>query len=458
MQFYGRENELSALSHECKALTFGSRLAVVTGRRRVGKTTLLLKAAEESALPVLYFFVQRKYTEQELAQSWIAEIRTLFGLTEEDGPAKNKLSSVIRFVLKLTQTRPSVLIIDECQEIDRVNSAFWSELQEIWDREKKSSHLALWMSGSVASAIRHIFGDTSEPLFGRQDLSLTLRAFEPFLLTQIFTACNKNSSTQDLLMLYAVTGGIARYVETLVDNTDLTKQGMLDYIFSIRGEFLRNDGATVLANEFRVESPIYYRILRALAQGKTRWSELADLCEGKVISPYVERLEKQYDLISRHSPIFSTSTRGLRYRLKDPYFRFWFRFTEPATAQALAERQNWNLLIALFEDSWENFSDLTLEDWFRESYLTSDNWTQADSWWDKKGENEIDLVAVNSHTKTLEIAEVKRNRKKYNPNLLSHKITLFNNACAPLIEGYKIPSPKCLSLDDMLKITKKTGG
>lgn len=122
MQFYGRENELSALSHECKALTFGSRLAVVTGRRRVGKTTLLLKAAEESALPVLYFFVQRKYTEQELAQSWIAEIRTLFGLTEEDGPAKNKLSSVIRFVLKLTQTRPSVLIIDECQEIDRVNS------------------------------------------------------------------------------------------------------------------------------------------------------------------------------------------------------------------------------------------------------------------------------------------------------------------------------------------------
>ena len=80
MKFYGRENELSALKSECKALDVGSRLAVVTGRRRIGKTTLLLKAAEESALPVLYFFVQRKYTEEELAQSWISQIRTLFCL------------------------------------------------------------------------------------------------------------------------------------------------------------------------------------------------------------------------------------------------------------------------------------------------------------------------------------------------------------------------------------------
>ena len=172
----------------------------------------------------------------------------------------------------------------------------------------------------------------------------------------------------------------------------------------------------------------------------------------------VERLEKQYNLISRHNPMFSSSARGLRYRLKDPYFRFWFQFTEPATAQALAERQNWNLLIALFENSWENFSGLTLEDWFRESYLASGDWTQVGSWWDKKGENEIDLVAVNSLTKTLEIAEVKRNREKYNPNLLAHKITLFNNASTPLIGGYKILSPRCLSLNDMLNITKKTGG
>ena len=110
------------------------------------------------------------------------------------------------------------------------------------------------MSGSVASAIRHIFSDTSEPLFGRQDLSLTLHAFNPLLLTKIFTAHCKKKDAENLLMLYAVTGGVARYVETLVDNTDLTKAGQLDFIFSTLGEFMRNDGVTVLANEFRVES------------------------------------------------------------------------------------------------------------------------------------------------------------------------------------------------------------
>ena len=68
MKFYGRTNELETLRLEVAKLNSGSRLTVVTGRRRVGKTTLILKACEQSAIPYLYFFVQRKYSEAELAQ------------------------------------------------------------------------------------------------------------------------------------------------------------------------------------------------------------------------------------------------------------------------------------------------------------------------------------------------------------------------------------------------------
>ncbi len=451
MKFYGRENELAALAAETRQIAGGSRLAVVTGRRRIGKTTLLLRAAEASGLPYLYFFVQRKYAEEELAQAWMNEIRSHFDLADDEGPAKLKLSAVLRFLMKLTAARPAVLIIDECQEIDRIHPAFWSELQEIWDREKAASHLALWMSGSIAAALRHIFDDASEPLFGRQDLSLTVRPFTPALLTTIFRDYAPHGAPDDILALYAVTGGVARYVETLADSTDLTRDGLMDFLFSASGEFLRNDGSTVLANEFRVESPIYYQLLQAVAEGKTRWSELTDVCDGKPIGPYLNRLEQQYGLLKPLAPMFSTSAKGLRYRLSDAYFRFWFRFIEPASARALAERQSWPMLKSLCSAVWDQFTGLALEDWYRESAWASGRWTNVGQWWDRKGENEIDLITVNSLEKTIEIAEIKRNPQKIRREILETKAAAFVNACGKSLKGYRLLPVKGLSLEDLLK-------
>ena len=449
MKFYGRENELAALKSELLQIKSRSRLGVVTGRRRIGKTTLLLKAAEESGLPTLYFFVQRKYSEAELAHACLDQVRELFHLTEDEGPARLKLSAVIRFIMKITADRPTILILDECQEIDRIQPAFWSELQEIWDTGKNTSHLALWMSGSVAAAIRHIFDDASEPLFGRQDLSLTIRPFTPALLTDIFRDHNPVGTPDDLLTLYAVTGGVARYVETLADSTPLTRDDMLSFVFSSRGEFLRSDGATVLANEFRVESPLYYRLLQAVADGKTRWAELTDIADGKPIGPYLERLEKQYGLLKRTAPLFSDSARGIRYHLADAYFRFWFRFVEPAGARALAERQNWALLKTLCLSSWDQFTGLALEDWFRESYWASGKWTDVGQWWDRKGENEIDLIAVNSLSKTIEIAEIKRNPQKIRREILELKAQAFLTANGKHLKNYRLNPVRGLSLADL---------
>ncbi len=451
MKFYGRENELAALAAETRHIARGSRLTVVTGRRRIGKTTLLLRAAEASGLPCLYFFVQRTYAEAALAQTWLEDIRLHFGLAPDEGPARLTLSAVIRFLMKLTAARPAVLIIDECQEIDRIQPAFWSELQEVWDREKSASHLALWMSGSIAAALRHIFDDASEPLFGRQDLALTLRPFSPALLKTLFRDLAPHGAPDDLLALYAVTGGVARYVETLADSTDLTRDGVLDFIFSVSGEFLRSDGATVLANEFRVESPLYQRLLQAVAEGKTRWAELTDVCDGKPIGPYLSRLEQQYGLLKTVAPMFSASAKGLRYRLADAYFRFWFRFVEPAAARSLAERQNWPVLKALCSASWDQFTGLALEDWFRESAWTSGRWTEVGEWWDRKGENEIDLVAINTFDKTIEISEVKRNPQKIRLEILDAKAQAFLTACGKSLKGCRLLPVRGLSLEDLLK-------
>ncbi|MBQ5766610.1 MAG: AAA family ATPase, partial [Burkholderiaceae bacterium] len=134
-----------------------SRMLVVTGRRRVGKTSLLLHTCQQDSVPCLYFFVTKYALEEQLAQRWLTEIGDKLQLKYL--PPLKRLIDVLEFVLDYSKQQRLNVIIDECQEIDRFRPAFWSELQRLWDLEKEGSQTLLALSGSIASAMRHIFED-----------------------------------------------------------------------------------------------------------------------------------------------------------------------------------------------------------------------------------------------------------------------------------------------------------
>ena len=425
MKFYGRKEELTALRKEICKLNIGSRLAVITGRRRVGKTTLILKACQDSGLPYVYFYVQRKYSEEELAKEWLFQIRSALQLSEDDGPARLKLSSIIRYVMQKSMTQPMILVIDECQELDFINESFWSELQQVWDLNKNNSKLFLVMSGSIVSALRHIFGSISEPLYGRTDLTLTVQPFAPNLIKEIFFDINSEGKSEDLLSVYTLTGGVARYIEILTTGTTLETNSMLDFVFSPSGSSYRADGDIVLANEFRIESGVYYALLRAIASGATKWSELQNAIGGQ-IGPYLNRLENQYGLIKRIYPLGTKSGgKNVRYSIADEYFRFWFRYIDTPIMKSLEQSQQWEMMRKLCEKDFVSLTGRCLENWFRLKYLQSGQWTEVGTWWDKRGGNAIDLVAVNALEKQLEFAEIKRQSQKINMTLLSQKVDVF---------------------------------
>ena len=165
MKFYGRTEELETLSDQLPLLENESRLVVVTGRRRIGKTTLITKFAKESSLASLYFFIQRGYSEDDLVKSCLAQIKRELNL-KGFLPGISKLSELVEFCMQLSKTTPLILVFDECQELDYVAPKFWSELQNVWDKNKNESRLLLIMSGSIISAIKHIFSDANEPLYG----------------------------------------------------------------------------------------------------------------------------------------------------------------------------------------------------------------------------------------------------------------------------------------------------
>jgi len=63
--------------------------------------------------------------------------------------------------------------------------------------------------------------------------------------------------------------------------------------------------------------------------------------------------------------------------------------------------------------------------------------TLVGNYWDRKGLNEIDMIALNDIDKTAVVAEIKRQRKKFSPTELAEKV--FSHSDRFVNGGYVIP-------------------
>lgn len=162
MRFYDRENEIEYLQKVWSQAEDAARFTVLTGRRRIGKTSLVLKAYQGT--PMLYFFVARK-SESDLCEAYLTEIERVLGM-----PLMGRVGSfaeVFECLMKLSTQQRFTLFIDEFQEFYRVNKSVFSEMQRIWDLYEKDSHINLVVCGSVFSMMQKIFRNKKEPLYGR---------------------------------------------------------------------------------------------------------------------------------------------------------------------------------------------------------------------------------------------------------------------------------------------------
>lgn len=425
MKFYGREEEMESLRWQLQRAqeTRTARMAVVTGRRRIGKTTLIRKAFENSAIPFLYCFVTSHTREEEMAGLLVAQAAQRLGLRYP--PAITKVADAIGWLLEISRTKPLVLVLDECQQLDRW-PAFWSELQRAWDLGKGGAQALFILSGSVQTAIERIFGAQNEPLFGRADQMMVVRPFGTKLIGQIFEdAAPADPAPCDLLLFYAVTGGVARYVELLVDADAVTQEKLLAFLFSERGTALQKEGDTLLANEFRLSAPLYRTILRRLAAGRSKRTELQNGVETD-ISPYLARLENLYGLVARVQPFEEpVEKRKTRYRVSDPYLRFWLRFLSGDDIESQIELQQWQELISRTAEALPAYLGHSLEDWYRQRFLELSGCSPVAGWWDRRGENEIALIARDEAGRRILFAEMKTQASKFDEAKLRQKSEAF---------------------------------
>jgi AAA+ ATPase superfamily predicted ATPase len=439
MRFFDRTEEIASLRKIRETAQDHAQFTVVTGRRRIGKTTLVWKAYEDE--PILYFFVARK-AEGDLCEDYRHEIENKLGVPTI-GRAEH-FTDLFEFLMKLSAERPVTLFIDEFQEFFRVNKSVFSDMQRIWDLYSPKSHMNLIVCGSIYSMMTKIFKDKKEPLYNRQTRFMTVRPFTPTVLKDILSDYNPDYTAEDLLALYAFTGGVAKYVQLLVDAGATTKTTMLDQIIKADSIFL-GEGKAILIEEFGKDYGIYFSILSAIARGKTSRSEIENVV-GKEIGGYLTKLENEYEIISKKQPLFEkSSTKNVRYIIDDNFFMFWFRFIYKYSY--MLEIENYGSMKMIIDRDYETFSGLMLERYFKRVLIESHTYTRIGGWWDRKGENEIDIVAENELEDTATFFEVKRKAENIDMEMLETKAAAFMRATGEF-KGYSL-SYKGVSMADM---------
>ena len=245
MKFYDRENEIGELREIRERSRETAQWTVVTGRRRVGKTALVQTALGDE--PYVYFYVARK-AEADLCETFAAEVEAKLGIPVGAGGAL-RFAPIFEAVLKAAETRPVTLFIDEFQDFRRVNPAVFSEMQDAWGRHERRARINLVVCGSVSTLLSKIFRDHKEPLYGRQTTMMTVRPFRTDVLRAILRDHKPSATNEDLLALWAFTGGVAKYVSLLMDARATDRGRMIREIVRENSFFL-DEGRAVLVDEF----------------------------------------------------------------------------------------------------------------------------------------------------------------------------------------------------------------
>ncbi len=356
----------------------------------------------------------------------------------------DRFATLFEYLMKLSVTRPITLFIDEFQEFFRVNKSVFSDMQRIWDIFSPTAKINLVVCGSIYSMITKIFKDKKEPLYNRQTHFMSVRPFTPAVLKEILSEYNPNYSAEDLLALYAFTGGVAKYVKILMDAGATSKEKMLNQIVQPDSVFL-GEGKSILIEEFGKDYGTYFSILSAIARGKSSRSEIEAVI-GKEIGGYLTKLEDDYEIISKKQPLFErTNSKKVRYTIKDNFFTFWFRFIYKYNY--MLEIENYESVRTIINRDYETFSGIILEKYFNQILIESHAYTRIGGWWDRKGENEIDLIAEDELSNKATFFEVKHQAKNIDLRVLEEKSVVFLRVTGEF-KGYDI-NYKGLSMQDM---------
>jgi AAA+ ATPase superfamily predicted ATPase len=372
-----RREELKALEEWFRR----GRVAVIFGRRRVGKTRLVLEfIKDKKAIYLLAADSTLEYNLRKFSEE-LSERFSVPGLRFED----------FEELFRLVESRRDVdlVVLDEFGYLVRAGAL--PQFQRVVDLVLKTKKLVL--TGSTVSIIESKLLGYRSPLYGRVDLVKRLQPLRFHHLFEWFP----NASLDGAIAVYGATGGVPRYLEFFSECTqEEVKRVMLN------PDLLPFRDAKLIVEEELPEPHRYFQILETIANGRTRLSEISQITGLEPHKlPYYLGVLRDLGYVSYEKPLLG-GKRGI-YRVTELYFAFWFRFVYPfyeeieSGLRTHAEKY--------FEKNFNTYLGQVFEQVARELLLPRIEHTKAGRWW--KGDAEIDLVAIDEETAKAYFAEFK---------------------------------------------------
>ena len=406
MRFVGRRNHLAELAarYERVAVERRGLMVAVRGRRQVGKSRLYTEFVHQRRVPhVFYTAVKNAPLAVQMEAFWRDTREAVPGLSEVDqlfADVPQNWTAVFTRLRLAAGTGPIVVILDEFPWACEMAPALEGELQNAWDRYLQHLPVLLVLVGSDIAMMRRLT-EHDRPLYGRAQEEVV----HPFTPSEIAEALGAADRPMVAFDAYLTTGGFPKLVE------DFARfGGVKPYV--TRGLRDENTDLVVVAQrtldaEFPPEAQAR-RVLSAIGGRDVGHSTFSNVVgrlgddaatSGVALTRSLRMLGEQKDVLTIDHPAGAgPNTRLRRYRVTDPYLRFWFRFVEPHLANIARGRGD--VALASFEAGWSAWRGMAIEPVVRDAVLrlapsipVLSGLSDIAPWWNRENTVEVDLVA-----------------------------------------------------------------
>lgn len=361
--FIGRQRELKRLNQMYQSGRLEA--AVIYGRRRVGKTTLISEFCKDKR--TIFFAAQENSARQNLEELSEAVRAADAGELSEDG-GRFSFQSFRDAFLRIAQMARSerlVLVIDEYPYLAQAERGISSLLQNFLDHQFKATQLFLILCGSSMSFMENQVLGYQSPLYGRRTAQFKILPFDYRETGEWFP----EYSYEEKAIMYGVTGGVPLYLEQF-SQTRTVRENILEQMFD-RSAMLFEEPSNLLKQELR-EPSVYNSVITAIADGKSKLSEIAaeTNMETGLCTKYIANLIT-LGIVRRETPVTNLQTKRPIYQLDDQFFRFWYTFI-PRNMSAIVSGRIRTTYDAAVGEYLSDYMGLTFERMCRDYILYYD--------------------------------------------------------------------------------------
>jgi len=416
--FYGRGTELDTL----RAILRRGRwfFAQISGRRRIGKTTLIQQALQECGARALY--VQIPDSGPAGVLSAVRDAFETFAVDPTVVPVPSTLTALADTVGRLARLG-FIIVLDEFQYFNRKHLyEFTSHLQRVVDelaREPEPVRGGLFVLGSIHTEMTALLEDRRAPLYNRTTDTIHLGHLDVSAVLEILRA-HAEPDPARLLLLWNLFEGVPKFYRDCYeqDALDADRRELLRRMFFQRSAPLRTEADNWFLHELRGRYDVVLKYVArnpGCSNGDIE-SHVHSMSEdtGEQAGGYLKILIERYRMIERKLPIFAKATaRRGRYYIRDNFLRSWLAALAPAVA-AINFRPVADL-VAQADDRLKEAEGYGLERLVAELYEERSRKGlpgfplshRIEGYWDG-GETEIDLVAVDDASDRIRFGTCKR--------------------------------------------------